>query len=116
MYRRPTVKLPNPERAVVPQAKIEGYLLSPAHLVGRHKAVFFGSLGYAQEEWRILERDIRGFASRDALPTRTTRYGQKYEVRGAITGPNGRVASIVTAWIVRAREDFPRFLTAYPED
>lgn len=101
---------------MLPQAKIEGYLLSPAHLVGRHKQVFFRSLGYAQSEWRVLERDIRAFASRDARTTDTTKYGQKYEVRGAITGPKGHTASIVTAWIVRAGEDFPRFLTAYPED
>jgi hypothetical protein len=110
------MRLPNPDRALVPRAKIEGYLLSPARLVGRHKEVFFRSLGYTQGEWRVLERDIQGFASRDALPTKATRYGQKYEVRGALTGPNGRAASIVTAWIVRGDEDFPRLLTAYPED
>ena len=116
MYRRPTVRLPNPDKAMVPQAKIEAYLLSPAHLVGRHKQVFFKSLGYAQSEWRFLERDIRAFASRDARATRRTKYGQKYEVRGAITGPNDHTARIVTAWIVRGGEDFPRFLTAYPKD
>jgi len=109
------MKLPNPDRAVIPRAKIEGYLLSPAHVVGRHKEVFFRSLGYAQGEWRILERDVRGFANRNARLTKTTEYGQKFEVRAAITGPNGRTASIVTAWIVRRDEDFPRFFTAYPE-
>jgi hypothetical protein len=110
------MKLPNPDRALVPQAKIEGYLLSSAHLVGRHKQIFFRSLGYAQSEWRVLERDIRAFAGRDARVTGKTKYGQKYEVRGGITGPNNCTARIVTAWIVRGSEDFPRFLTAYPED
>lgn len=110
------MKLPNPDKAVIPRAKIESYLLSPEHPVGQHKAVFFGFLGYAHAEWQVLERDIRGFADRDARPTRTTRYGQKYEVRGTMTGPNGRAVDMVTAWIVRDGEDFPRFLTAYPED
>jgi hypothetical protein len=110
------MNLPNPEKAFIAREKIDAYLLSAAHLVGRHKAVFFGSLGYAQDEWQILERDLREFAGREAQPTIETQYGKKYEVRGTITGPNGRTARIVTAWIVRNGEDFPRFITAHPED
>jgi hypothetical protein len=110
------MRLPNHDKAVVPQAKVAAYLLSVTHIVGRHKAVFFASLGYRQSHWQILERDIRSLAAQDVQSTETTRYGQKYEVRGSITGPNGRAARIVTAWIVRTGEDFPRLLTAYPED
>jgi hypothetical protein len=42
--------------------------------------------------------------------------GTKYAIIGPLTGPNGRVAEIVTVWIILAGEDAPRFVTAYPKD
>jgi hypothetical protein len=42
------VQLPNPDRAVVDDAKVRDYLLSPSHPVGRFKAVFFAALGFSQ--------------------------------------------------------------------
>jgi Domain of unknown function (DUF6883) len=110
------MKLPDPERAVIPREKIEAYLLSPVHPVGRHKAAFFGSLGYTQSGWQVLEGDIKGLAFGDIAGVEETDYGRKYEVPGTITGPNGRAAAIVTAWIVLSAENFPRFITAYPQD
>jgi hypothetical protein len=35
------VVLPNSERAIVDEAKVRDYLLSPSHPVGRFKAAFF---------------------------------------------------------------------------
>jgi hypothetical protein len=110
------MKLPNPDRAVVPREKVEGYLLSPVHSVGRHKAVFFNALGYRASEWERLADDIQAFASGDAREVDKTEYGVKSEIRGTITGPGGRSAVIVTAWIVLRGEDFARFVSAYPED
>lgn len=39
---------------------------------------------------------------------------QKYVVRGTIHGAMA-AAAIVSVWIVLHGEDFPRFVTAYPE-
>lgn len=110
------MKLPNPDRAVISQEKVEGYLLSPVHSVGRHKAVFFNALGYLASEWRALAVDLQAFAPGEAQEVGETEYGTKYEVRGRITGPSGRSAAIVTAWIVLKGEEFARFVSAYPED
>lgn len=110
------MRLPNPERAVVPREKVEAYLLSPVHPVGRHKAAFFGSLGYTQADWQTLSDAITGLVIGDVARVQETNFGTKYEVPGTITGPNGRAAAIVTAWIVLSSEDFPRFITAYPQD
>jgi len=110
------VKLPHPEKAVVPRDKIEAYLLSPVHTVGRHKAAFFTALGYTQSDWQRLKGDIETSAARDVERVAETDYGIKYEIRATIAGPNGRTAGIVTAWIVLNGEDFPRFITAYPQD
>ena len=43
-----------------------------------------------------------------------TRHGQKYEIRGTLCGPFGRVAWMVTIWIVRPDEEILRFVTAFP--
>jgi hypothetical protein len=110
------MKLPNPQEAIVPREKIEGYLLSPVHSVGRHKAVFFSGLGYQATEWEVLADDLRAFVSSEAQQIDETEFGTKYEVRGEITGPGGHSAAIVTAWIVLRGEDFARFVSAYPED
>jgi hypothetical protein len=110
------VKLPHPEKAVVPRDKMEAYLLSPVHTVGRHKAAFFNALGYTQADWQRLQQDIGALVPRDAERVAETDYGTKYEIRATLAGPNGRTAAIVTAWIVLNAEDFPRFITAYPQD
>jgi len=52
----------------------------------------------------------------EARPTEETEHGRKYEIRASITGPNGRSTAIITAWIVMHGEEFPRFITAYPEE
>jgi hypothetical protein len=43
-------------------------------------------------------------------------YGQKYAIRATLVGPSGSSADVTSVWIVRTGEDFPRFVTAYPED
>ncbi|MEE9162591.1 MAG: hypothetical protein V3U35_06420, partial [Candidatus Neomarinimicrobiota bacterium] len=107
-------RLPNPDRAVIDAAKLRDYLLSTAHPVGRFKAHFFASLGYSAENWEQLDTDIRDLiAAAEAHPRVKTEYGQKYEVRGSLTGPGGRRAEIVTVWIILAGEEVPRFVTAY---
>ena len=111
------MRLPNPENAVVDVEKVRDYLLSPVHPVGRLKAVFLASLGYRAADWGRLQADILDIAQLDAAtPGRFTRYGNKYEVRATLNGPSGRSAMVLTVWIVRHGEDFPRFITAFPDD
>ena len=110
------MQIPNGERAVIESVKLHGYLLSASHSVGRFKAQFFLALGYSAEDWSRLEADLRSqHLSRDATLGERTPYGQKYEIHATLVGPLGRSADVVSAWIVRSGEDFPRFVTAYPE-
>jgi len=51
----------------------------------------------------------------EATAADATRYGQKYEIRATLVGPANRSAGVVSVWIVRAGENVPRFVTAYPE-
>lgn len=109
------MRIPNADRAVIDPVKLHGYLLSPAHPVGRFKGRFFADLGYTRDDWRRLEADLRAqHLSKEAQRGATSRYGQKYEIRAMLTGPAGRSAEVVSVWIVLANEDVPRFVTAYP--
>ena len=78
--------------------------------------MFFRSLGYDQDNWNLLETNIRSLLKGEAEEIDVTEYGTKYQLIGAVTGPNGRSANIVTLWIILTGEDAPRFVTAYPED
>ncbi|MGK0172064.1 MAG: hypothetical protein ACI9W2_003798 [Gammaproteobacteria bacterium] len=110
------MKLPNATDAILPPEKLQDYLLSTTHLVGRYKAAFFRGLGYERDNWRVLERDLRSLLKEDAIELESTEFGQKFSAQGSLTGPNGRSASIVTVWIILVDSDVPRFVTAYPEN
>ena len=109
------MKLPNAENAIIDADKLQDYLLSPEHPVGRFKAAFFRSLGYSRANWAQLEGDLRKHhLSEDVGDTGETRYGVKYVIRANLKGPNGETAEIVSVWIILSEEDVPRFVTAYP--
>lgn len=90
------------------------YVLSREHPVGSAKARFFGQLGFDQQNWTVLRDELYGSASNEAELGAATRFGQKYLVRGTITGPGGGTADVVAVWIILNGENFPRFVTAYP--
>jgi Domain of unknown function (DUF6883) len=108
--------IPNADRAVIEAAKLHHYLLSRTHPTGRFKAAFFQALGYSSEDWRQLEADIRSqHLPKDATADEATPYGRKFVIRATLVGPSGDSATLVSVWVVRAGEDFARFVTAYPE-
>lgn len=110
------MKLPNADQAIIPPEKIRDYLLSTSHPVGKFKAIFFQTLGYMDGNWELLEKAIRTLLTQDAEFKEKTEYGQKFEVRGSISGPAGKIAEIITVWIILNGEIFPRFISAYPGD
>ena len=111
------MKLPCADEAVIEVAKLRDYLLSPAHPVGRFKAVLFAALGYTAENWRELEADLRALAeSADADPGRPSRHGEKYEVCGMLGKADTKRIEMVTVWIIRSGENVPRFVTAHPRE
>ena len=44
---------------IVDSEKLQGYILSFAHPVGRFKAAFFRILGYSTENWEVFEQHLR---------------------------------------------------------
>ena len=75
--------LPNADRAVIDPAKIRDYLLAATHPVGRFKARFFVSLGYAADQWERLQEGICAVARSETVSAETaSTYGRKFEVDG----------------------------------
>lgn len=111
------MNLPAADLAIVEPEKVRDYLLSSEHPVGRFKAAFFTRLGYSRLQWRRLQKDILEIARvgqvADGQPSR---FGRKFEVGGILRGPSGCEASVVTVWIIRHGEDFPRLITVFPGD
>lgn len=111
--RRPDA-LPNLERAVLPSAKLAGYVLKPNHPTGQHKARVFASvLGFTAANVGDLAAAIHAALPRSQATVRqTTQYGTLYSADLALTGPAGS-AIVRTGWIVEPGDDVPRLTSAY---
>lgn len=108
------MKLPNAARAVVEIEKLRDYCLSASHPRGKHKArVFATSLGITSDDVEELRDAIlSAIVSEDATPTERDEYGQRYVVDFTMSRQEGQ-ATVRTAWIIRANEDFPRLTSCY---
>ena len=109
------MKIPNASQIIVPQAKIVDYLLSETHSVGRHKATFFRSFGFAAENWQDLADALKQHVLEfDITKEERSPFGQRWIVEGIMEMPDGRSPLIRTVWFLRNGESIPRFVTAYP--
>jgi hypothetical protein len=108
------MKLPNGNRAAV-GTKLEDYILNARHRDGRHKARVFDSvLGIDLANSDVL-RDalLRAAAtSPDAEARGDNGFGEVYVLRFRMATGRGD-ALVMSAWIIRHGEDFPRLTTCY---
>lgn len=109
------MRLPNINDAVVPDAKISGYLLAVDHPAGRGKAQFFLRPGFRGDQPAVLGTALlQHAASLQASSQQRTPFGVKYLIDGCICSPSGATAQIRSVWFVDSNERCPRFVTAYP--
>jgi hypothetical protein len=109
------MKLPNCEQVVITRGKVVDYLLSDTHRDGRYKAIFFKRFGFTVEEWEELASALREHAAKhDVTRGEVSPYGHRYVVEGDIRSPDRRNPLVRRIWFIEAREDVPRFVTAYP--
>lgn len=109
------MRLPNADLAEIDPQKLQGYLLSQTHPVGRFKARFFAALGYSAERWFEFEADLRRqHLTQDATAGQSISEGQFFTIRAILKGPNGQSAVVLSVWFVAAAGGVPRFVTAYP--
>lgn len=108
------MKLPNGERADL-GTKLEEYTLNPAHFEGRHKArVFESTVGVTLANADVLRRALlEAAATSDLAESQGDHgYGELFVLKFPCSTAKG-TAIIVSAWIVRHGEDFPRLTTCY---
>jgi hypothetical protein len=108
------MKLPNGDRASL-GTKLENYSLNPLHRHGQHKArVFESALGITLANPEALARALRAAAkdSDEVIALGDNGFGKTYALRFRLTTPKGS-ATVLSAWIVRHNEDFPRLTTCF---
>lgn len=107
------MSLPRYEEAVIPEAKFTKYALNPERDVNKARA-FKEALGYDLSNYQELIQNIR-----DNLPNYEARkksnlgFGERYEVKMQIKGPNGKTAKVLTAWIDDKDTGEMRMVSAY---
>lgn len=96
-------------------AKLEDYVLSVSHREGRHKARIFNSiLGITASTADVLRRALLDAAatSDEAEARGASGFGDVYILRVPVSTAKGS-APVLSVWIVRHGEDFPRLATCY---
>ena len=109
------MKLPNLERAEIPEAKVARYLLSTTHRAGKAKAAFFIEFGFDSGRWEELATVLKQHAADNeiALEEKTT-FGTRYVIDGLLKAPDGTWLNVRTAWFINNEGESPRFITAHP--
>jgi hypothetical protein len=92
-------------------AKLGEYVLSYSHREGRHKArVFQAVLGITAANQEILANGLRtAIENSDEVEFQGNHgHGDVYVLRVLLTKERG-AATVLSAWIIRREEDFPRW-------
>jgi hypothetical protein len=108
------MKLPNGVCAVL-GTKLEDYSLNPFHREGRHKARVFASvLGIGLSNVAVLrEAILNAAADSDKAEARGDNgFGEVFRLRFEMKTERAS-ATVLTSWVVRRGEDFPRLTTCY---
>jgi hypothetical protein len=107
--------LPNYKNAEIPIEKFTKYALNMDHPKGKDKAIAFEkALGYNINNADDLIANIyKNLSSYPAKLRPKTQYGQPFEVRMLLTGPNGKTAYVKTGWIINTGDKNPHLTSAY---
>lgn len=110
-------KVPNYQNAIIPEAKITGYLLNLESIKGKDKARFFMAFGFIIEQWDVMALALKQHvATHNIIGERETPYGKHYSVEGNIQTPDKRNPYIRSVWRLASPQDIPILITAYPVD
>ena len=102
------------ENTLIVPEKLTNYLLVPRKR--NDKSKWLAGAGYTPENWEMLEADLRNqILSENADSVERTEFGQMYEIRGILVGPNGKSLSVLTVWMTDNETGNTRFITMYPD-
>lgn len=103
-----------PADSLIAEGKLTRYLLAPqAH---GDKSAFLARVGYTLRNADHLFQDIRlQLLSLDAKLLKSNQFGQYYEIRGTLTGPNGGTLAVRTIWMTEHLSGITKFVTLIPD-
>jgi hypothetical protein len=82
-----------PAATIIARDKITRYLLVPQ--ARGDKSAFLRAAGYTPDDPERLLDDLRTqILPLNAVPLENGKFGQYYEIRGTLTGPNGLVRAV----------------------
>ena len=103
-----------PPDTIIATTKLDEYLLR--HRDEDDKSGFLALAGYTLENVDRLLNDLRTqLLPLDAEFFDQTEYGAKYQIRGTLTGPNGRVLPVVSIWMKEDATGKAKFVTLFPD-
>jgi hypothetical protein len=103
-----------PPTTFIARDKLTRYLLR--HRDEHDKAGFLALAGYDLSNPEQLDKDMREqLLPHDATSAGTTVYGEKYSIRGTLTGPNGRSLRVFSVWMVEKPAGIAKFITLYAD-
>ena len=79
------------------------------------KSKFLSQAGYTAAHAEKLLQDLRGLLADDAEFVQKTEYGDKYQICGTLTGPNGRKLRVASIWMVERATGKTKFVTLFPD-
>ena len=95
------MKLPLAHLAVIAEAKLVDYLLSPVHRRGKSKAAFFTAHGFSREHWvELAEALLKHALDHEIATHQETLFGTRYVIDGALRSPSGQDLQVRAAWFI----------------
>lgn len=102
-----------PSDSEIARIKVTHYLLKLRD--EDDKSQFLALAGYTLAHADKLQDDLRGLLGGEAEFVQTTEYGDKYRIRGTLTGPNGRPLRVASVWMTEEATGRTKFVTLYPD-
>jgi len=103
-----------PDDAIIAPEKVTRYLL--VSQARGDKSAFLKRAGYTLEDSDQLLRDLRTqLLPLDATLLHSTEFGDFYEIRGTLTGPNGVTLRVRSIWMEEKLSGVTKFITLVPE-
>ena len=103
-----------PPDATIADDKLTRYLLLPQ--ARGDKSAFLAQAGYRQDNAGHLLRDLRTqLLPLEAQRLESNTFGQYYEIRGTLSGPNGVALAVRTIWMTEHLSGVTKFVTLIPD-
>ena len=115
LMMHPELKLPNAENARAASNKFTRYLFGGTHPEGLAKGAAFSSrLGYTEENWEELRREILKRAPFYPVVNKgSSGHGNNYEQQMILYGKKGKPANVLVAWSDDTEPDGIKMVSAY---